>query len=132
MWYNNKGIGRGNGFLTYIEGSIKLKQRLAGNMRIQYFEANSYDARLYAFENDVLYGFAIPAFYNTGVRYYININVDIVKRGSSYKRKNLSGTLWLRWAQTVFVNNIIAIEDENDVVNKKHQSEFKAQFIVNW
>lgn len=132
MWYNNKGISNGHGFLTYMEGNIKLKQRWAGNIRIQYFEAGSYDARIYAFENDVLYGFGIPAFYNTGIRYYININVDVLKSLSPYKRKKISGTLWLRWAQTVFSNDLIAIEDPNDIVNKKHQSECKAQFIVNW
>ena len=32
------------------------------------------------YENDVLYGFSIPVFYDKGYRYYVNLNYDVTKR----------------------------------------------------
>jgi len=46
----------------------------------------------YVYESDVLYGFSIPAFYDKGFRYYLNINYGITKKLKC----------WLRWAHTVY------------------------------
>jgi hypothetical protein len=42
----------------------------AAVLRLQYFETDSYNSRIYAYENDVLYSYSIPAFYDKGFRYY--------------------------------------------------------------
>lgn len=39
--------------------------------RIQYFESDDYDTRLYAYENSVMYNLSLPAFFNKGTRYYV-------------------------------------------------------------
>ncbi len=41
------------------------------NFRYTLFDADSYDARLYAYESDVLYSFSIPAFSGKGSRVYL-------------------------------------------------------------
>ena len=83
---------REEGYLSYIEGSVRLLQNMQVQLRLQYFETGSYDSRIYAYESDVLYGFSIPAFYDEGFRYYLNCRL---KAGRSL-------TVWLRWAQTVY------------------------------
>ena len=64
----------------------------SGNIRLQYFETDGYNSRLYAYESDVLYGYSIPVFYDKGYRYYINANYDVSKKLS----------FWVRFAQTLF------------------------------
>ena len=39
--------------------------------RYAVFDTEDYDARVYAYENDVLYSFSVPAFYGKGMRVYL-------------------------------------------------------------
>ncbi len=74
-------------------GDCQYKPPAAGwslSFRLQVFESDSYDTRLYAYEQDVQYSFSIPAFYNRGWRFYL--------LGKYRLRKNL--TCWMRLAQT--------------------------------
>lgn len=41
------------------------------DVRLAFFDADDYDARVYAFENDLLYTFAVPAFSGRGQRAYV-------------------------------------------------------------
>lgn len=41
--------------------------------RIAFFDTDGYQVRFYNFENGLLYNFAIPAYYNQGSRFYINV-----------------------------------------------------------
>jgi hypothetical protein len=85
-------------------------------LRLQYFETDSYDARVYAYENDVLYNYSIPAFYDKGFRYYLTCNFDMNKRIS----------FWLRWAQTIYQDKDI-IGSGPDAINGNKRSEIKLQ-----
>jgi len=66
-------------------------------MRFQYFETGGYDSRIYAFENDVMYSFSIPVFYDKGFRYYINTNYDVNKKC----------TAWIKWERTFYTNKTL-------------------------
>ena len=46
---------------------------LSLTLRMQAFDARVWDNRIYTFENDVLYGFSIPAMYGQGLRAYLNV-----------------------------------------------------------
>ena len=67
---------------------------ISGVLRLQYFETDGYNSRIYAYENDVLYSYSIPAFSDKGFRYYLTLNYDLTKKLS----------FWLRWAQTIYKN----------------------------
>lgn len=41
--------------------------------RFAIFDTDGYDIRFYHFENDLLYTFSIPAYYNKGTRFYLNL-----------------------------------------------------------
>ncbi|MBK7884353.1 MAG: hypothetical protein IPJ81_11620 [Chitinophagaceae bacterium] len=118
VWFDRKGSQAEEGFLTYFDCLVKpMLKRYAGSVRLLYFETDSYNSRLYAFENDVLYSFSIPVFYDKGYRYYINLNYDLSKKI----------TVWARWAQTMYSNrNVIGSSLDEIYGNKKSDFRFQA------
>jgi hypothetical protein len=69
---NYPGAPNGKGFVMYQDFQIKFmdfKSTLTG--RVAIFDIGDYNARIYAYENDVLYYFSVPAFYNRGARAFL-------------------------------------------------------------
>ena len=92
-WYNKNSDQVERGYLAYLELLYKpLMKPYNGSARIEYFESDGYDARIYAYESDVAYNYSVPAVYGKGNRYYINISIDVNKRIS----------IWCRWLQTIY------------------------------
>ncbi|MEL6864178.1 MAG: helix-hairpin-helix domain-containing protein [Bacteroidota bacterium] len=58
--------------------------------RFSIYETDGYNIRFYSFENDLLYTFSIPSYYNKGSRFYFNVRYKGIR--------NL--TLEARYAQT--------------------------------
>ncbi|MFV0375855.1 MAG: hypothetical protein ACK5JD_00975 [Mangrovibacterium sp.] len=50
------------------------------DFRLAYFNTDDYDSRVYSYENDLLYQFSVPAFYNEGCRAYVNAKVKICEK----------------------------------------------------
>ena len=95
MWFDRKGENNEKGFLTFVDVVYKpIMKPFSGILRLQYFETDDYNSRIYAYENDVLYSYSIPAFFDQGFRYYLSLNYDWGKKL----------TFWLRWAQTIYKN----------------------------
>lgn len=119
VWFDKKGDSYEQGFLSYIDVLYKpLLNPFSGNLRLQYFETGGYNSRLYAYENDVLYHFSIPVFYDKGYRYYVNINYDINKKIS----------LWGRWAQTIYRDKTL-IGSGLDEIPGNTKTEIKLQVL---
>jgi hypothetical protein len=117
LWYDKRGPGKENGFLTFFDFIWKsLLKPITANIRLQYFETEGYNSRLYAYENDVLYSYSIPLFYGKGYRYYINFNYDISKRTS----------IWMRWAQTIYPG-VSSIGTGLDKIYRDRKSEIKIE-----
>lgn len=119
IWFDKKGAATEKGFLLYTDllYNPALKPLSAG-IRLQYFETNGYNSRLYAYENDVLYSFSIPVFYGKGYRYYLNINYNISKQL----------TVWGRIAQTFYPDDI-SVGSALDEIKKQHKTEVKLQLL---
>ena len=90
----------------------------SANIRLQYFETDDYNSRLYAYENDVLYSFSIPVFYEKGYRYYLNVNYDLTKKL----------TAWARIAQTINPDRSI-IGSGLDEIKGNRKTEVKLQVM---
>lgn len=119
MWYDLKGPRESRGFLAFFDVFYKpMSQPVSANMRLQYFETDNFDSRIYAYENDVLYGFSIPAFFNKGFRYYLNLNYDLSKRLS----------VWLRFAQLINNEQLTVGSGLDEIPNNK-RSEVKVQIL---
>lgn len=88
------------GYLAYQDAGYSFsKIPLTLSARFAVFNTDSYDARLYAFESDVLYAYSIPAYYYKGTRSYLLIKYKI--------SKNID--FWFRISQTWY--------SENDVIS---------------
>lgn len=116
IWYDKKGVNAEHGFLTYIEGSYKPGFSLSMNLRLQYFETDGFNSRIYAYESDVLHSYSIPPFFDKGFRYYLNINYDVSKKLS----------IWGRWAQTIYRDKE-SIGSGLDEIKGNKRSEIKIQ-----
>jgi hypothetical protein len=93
LWYDKNGVNAERGFLTFFDVIYKpLLKNYSANIRLQYFETDDYNSRIYAYENDVLFYYSIPAFYDKGYRYYLNVNYDL----------NSSISFWVKWSQTLY------------------------------
>lgn len=117
LTYNDGSDGSKSGFLlTQTLSYRKPKSPFSANFTFAVFDTDSYDERLYAFENDVLYAYSIPAYYYKGIRYIINLKYNIVR--------NLD--LWVRYARTEYSNRN-EIGSGLDLIEEKHKSEVKIQ-----
>ena len=53
---------------------------LSVTARVALINTDDYDSRIYAYENDLLYRFRIPAYYGEGTRSYVNLRYRISRR----------------------------------------------------
>jgi hypothetical protein len=116
LWLDKNGSNKEEGFLSFIELAGGPTDKLKGNIRLQYFETGSYESRIYAYESDVLYSFAIPALYDKGFRYYIN---------AAYSPFGHL-TFWLRLAQTYYPDRQ-TISSGLEEITGKRKTEIKLQ-----
>jgi len=120
MWYDVGGPMESRGFLTFFDVFYKpMLKPFSANMRLQYFETDDYNSRIYAYENDVLYGFSIPPFSDKGYRYYVNLNYDLSKQLS----------FWFRWAQFIYSNKT-KVGSGLDEIAGNHRTELKLQLLL--
>jgi hypothetical protein len=117
IWFNKKTEDAQKGFLEFVDFIYNpFRKPYSGNIRLQYFETDGYNSRIYAIENDVLYSYSIPVFFDKGFRYYINLSYDLKKKC----------TFWLRWAQTIY-HDKNSIGSGLDEITGNHRSEIKLQ-----
>ncbi|NOT90949.1 hypothetical protein [Ferruginibacter sp.] len=119
LWFNKNSTESEQGLLTYFNVLYKpVLKSYSASIRLQYFETNSYNSRIYAYENDVLFSYSIPVFYDKGTRYYINANYDVNKKIS----------IWAKYAQTVYKGKIL-IGTGLDEIKGNLKTEIKLQVM---
>ncbi|MES1215723.1 MAG: helix-hairpin-helix domain-containing protein [Bacteroidota bacterium] len=117
LWYDNKEASNEKGFLSFFDFIYKpMLKPYSGVLRLQYFETDGYNSRIYAYENDVLYSYSIPAFFDKGFRYYLTLNYDLSKKIS----------FWLRIAQTIYKDKK-SVGSGLDEIEGNKRSELKLQ-----
>lgn len=78
---------RENGFLVYQDLIYHFTSvPISVNARYALFDTDSYDTRIYAYENDILYAYSVPAFYSKGAKFYLNINCKLSKECTFYAK----------------------------------------------
>lgn len=117
-WYDHAKYSRG--VLMYQDVIFKpIAKPLSFTARYAIFDINSFDARIYAYENDLLYEFYIPFFYNRGTRFYINTRYRI---GRNYTWEFRIGRTWF--------DNINVISSGNSQINGNAMTEIKTQLKI--
>lgn len=115
--YNDQINGAQYGFMAFQDVKFKmLSVPVSFNLRLAYFDVQDWGARIYAYENDVLYQFSVPAFNNRGIRAYLNVRYKIYK-GIDF---------WLKVSNTHYTN-ISEISSGNNAVIGNNLTEIKTQ-----
>jgi hypothetical protein len=78
-WYEHEQLSAGWMVLQDV-GYQSAQNTTSWWLRLAYFNTDDYDARVYAYENDLLYQFSVPAFYGKGLRSYLNGKVKICEK----------------------------------------------------
>lgn len=87
--------GTGRGFILYQDVLYKpIGFPLSFTTRFAIFDTDGFRIRYYAYENDLLYTFSVPPYYNKGTRFYINLRYKGIR----------NMTLEFRYAQTYWSN----------------------------
>jgi len=92
---------------------------LEATFRYSLFSTDGYNSRIYTYENDVLYAFSVPSYFNNGQRWYIMLKWKIIPKVS----------MWLRYARTTYFNQH-TIGSGNDLINGDTKSEVKIEVKV--
>lgn len=128
-WYDRNGPAQEEGFSGFVDVLYKPSGKAwSGNLRVQYFETQGYNSRVYAYENDVLYGATIPALSDKGIRYYINARVNATNMLKHFLHSSLKMDIYLRWAQTVYDGRKM-IGSSLDEIKGTKKTDFKCQFM---
>lgn len=115
--FKNTGSEIENGFLIYQDFNFsKPDFPLSTNLRFAFFDTDTWNARVYAYENDLLYYFSIPAYSGQGIRFYLNIKIEISKNFD----------FWLKYAISHYSNQN-TISSGLEEINGNKRSELRGQ-----
>ncbi len=107
------------GYLFYNDLYFNLlENKLTLKLRYALFDAQDYDARIYAYEHDLLYQFNVPAYYLTGSRVYTVLRYKI----------NESLTVNCKVAQTYLADRDY-FGSGKDLIASRVRTELKSQLI---
>ena len=113
-------LPRENGFMFFQDAAYDFSPiPLSVSLRYAYFNTDSWNTRIYAYESDVLYAYTVPAYYMKGQRWFVNMKYSVTKRIN----------LWLRASQTIYSNREY-IGSGTTRIDGNKQTEIKAQAIV--
>lgn len=107
-----------NGFLVYQDLAYNA-DRFRFSTRFAIFDTDTYNARMYAYESDLLYNFSVPAYYYKGSRFYFNCRYNVSKHL----------LLEARFARTTFYNRDF-VGSGLEMIDGNSRSEIKVQARV--
>lgn len=108
-----------NGILLYQDIAAEVKSwGLGVNARVAFFDVDTYEERLYAYESDLYYCFTINSHFDKGFRFYVMARY-------AYKCFHI----WLRIAQTYYLNKT-EISSGLDQIEGNHKTELKLQLMI--
>lgn len=115
-WWKRGEEEKSRGILAYQDISWQVGWKWKFTGRYALFDAPDFDARIYAYENDILGFFSIPAYSGTGSRYYLIVN---------YKPQRWL-EFWLRFARSKFYDQQTVGSGLNEIQGNQ-RSEVKLQ-----
>ncbi|MBI1287357.1 MAG: hypothetical protein GC178_07225 [Flavobacteriales bacterium] len=86
------------------------------NARLAYFDTDSYDSRIYVYENNVLYAYSFPAYYYRGMKAYLTLHARLQRHIDA----------WVR-VSNIFYNNRDHVGSGLEQINGKHRTDVTVQ-----
>ena len=76
-----KGLKKENGYMIFQDVQfVSQKIPINFSVRLAWINTDSYNTRIYAYENDLLYTFSIPPYYGKSIRTYLNLKYAVTKK----------------------------------------------------
>ncbi|MFM9984573.1 MAG: ComEA family DNA-binding protein [Flavobacteriales bacterium] len=98
------------GFLVYQDLQFKkLSSPVTFTMRYAIFDSPNWNSRIYAYENDVLYAFSIPAYYGRGSRFYAMIKWDVTRKID----------LWVRYGTFIYNDRNVLSSGTSEILGNR-------------
>ncbi|MCS6981530.1 MAG: helix-hairpin-helix domain-containing protein [Flavobacteriales bacterium] len=117
MLFQAPSEGRKYGYMIFADLTYKsLRQPFSVAIRYTLFHTQDYDTRIYAYENDLLYYFSIPALYGRGIRTYLTLRWQVFR--------NLD--LWFKAAHTWYADRDV-ISSGLSQINGPVRTDLRAQ-----
>lgn len=118
--YERIGGAPEDGFMAFQDVHFSPKSKpYSFKLRYALFDTDSYSSKIYAYENDLLYLFSVPAMYYRGSRYYIMFRYKFARRFD----------LWLRYSRTIYDNRDEISSGLNGIIGNT-RTDLKAQLII--
>jgi len=118
--YSTSETDNENGWMIFQDVNYQFSSfPLKLNMRIAFFDA-PYNARIYAYENDILYGYSIPGYSGQGIRTYLTLKYTVIKNFID---------IWLRYANFSYADRDV-IGSSYDEIQGINKSEIKFQVRI--
>ncbi len=106
------------GYLVYQDVVFNnINKPLSVTLRYALFQTDSYNTRIYAYENDMLSSFSIPAYYGRGSRFYILLDYTITRKIE----------IWIRYGQSFYDDRTIISPGSLNEIDGNTKTEIKAQ-----
>jgi len=105
-----------HGYMMYQDVIWRPRTQWAFSARYALFDTDTFDERIYAYENDVLYAFSVPAYYYRGSRAYLLIRYQASRKLD----------FWFRLSQTFFASES-TLGSGLDEIDGNARTELKAQ-----
>lgn len=119
---NYRKMGNEKGFMLYqdlIYSSKKWPVNL--QFRVAWFNTDSYNTRIYSYENDLLYNYSMPVYYGKGFRFYLNVKYSV--------SDNLD--FWLKLSESLYPGAESVGSGQNEVAGES-LTEVKIQCRYNF
>ena len=118
-WFRQGEEARSRGMMLYQDLQYRIGYRLRLTGRVAVFDIPDFDARIYAYENDILGFFSIPPYNGTGTRAYLIVQAS--------PRRDMD--VWFRVARTRLIG-AETIGSGLEEIQGDRRTEFRAQ--VRW
>jgi hypothetical protein len=117
---NLEGQSPENGWLLYQDILLRPDDMpFTLSFRYALFNTDSYNARLYAYEHDVLYAFSIPAYAYQGFRSYLVFKYEVTR----------DIDFWFKIARTNYTDRQTVGNDLTEI-DKPHKTDVKVQLRI--
>ena len=88
-------------------------------LRLLWFDTDEYNSRLYAYENDLLHNYSIPALSGKGIRTYLNARIGLSQKTD----------LWFKLARTQYLDKNTTGSGMDEIAgNRKTEIKFQIRF----